>query len=78
MSKLIDEINRLARLSRERPLNAQERKRQAELRQKYLDNFRNRFKQQLAQIKVVDSKGNDITPRNAKLMRKSMNANKKN
>ncbi|GAY75277.1 hypothetical protein NBRC111894_831 [Sporolactobacillus inulinus] len=36
MSSLIDEINRLARLSRERSLTIQEKKRQAELRQKYL------------------------------------------
>ncbi|MCO7176541.1 DUF896 domain-containing protein [Sporolactobacillus kofuensis] len=73
MTKLLDEINALARLSRERPLNDQEKKRQAELREQYLANFRNRFKQQLSQIKVVDSKGNDVTPKKAKLMKKGFN-----
>jgi uncharacterized protein YnzC (UPF0291/DUF896 family) len=71
MSTLIDEINQLARLSRERSLTIQEKKRQAELRQKYLKNFRQRFKKQLSQIKVVDPKGNDITPKKAKALRKS-------
>ncbi|MET1247705.1 MULTISPECIES: DUF896 domain-containing protein [Sporolactobacillus] len=72
MSTLIDEINQLARLSRERPLTIQEKKRQAELRQKYLKNFRQRFKKQLSQIKVVDPKGKDITPKKAKALREAL------
>ncbi|MCO7126849.1 DUF896 domain-containing protein [Sporolactobacillus shoreicorticis] len=71
MSALIDEINQLARLSRERPLTTEEKKWQAELRQQYLKNFRRRFKQQLSQIKVVDPKGKDITPKKARALRKS-------
>ncbi|BBN99120.1 DUF896 domain-containing protein [Sporolactobacillus terrae] len=73
MRSLIDEINRLARLSRERSLTIQEKKRQAELRQKYLKNFRSRFKKQLAQITVVDPTGKDITPKKVKRLRKSSN-----
>jgi uncharacterized protein YnzC (UPF0291/DUF896 family) len=71
MKVLIDEINKLARISRKRPLTGEEQKRQVELRQKYLTLFRNRFRQQLSQIKVVDKKGNDVTPQKRKANQKS-------
>ncbi|MFT8317754.1 MAG: DUF896 domain-containing protein [Sporolactobacillus sp.] len=62
MSQLIDKINRLARISRERPLNEQERKEQDELRKQYLAQFRARFTQQLSQIRIIDPEGRDVTP----------------
>ncbi|MFX3619478.1 MAG: DUF896 domain-containing protein [Sporolactobacillus sp.] len=62
MSQLIEKINRLARISRERSLNEQERKEQDELRKQYLAQFRARFTQQLSQIRIIDPEGHDVTP----------------
>jgi len=63
---LIPEINALARKSKEVGLNEEEKKRQKKLRDEYLKLFRSQFKKQLKTIKVVDEKGNDITPRKLK------------
>lgn len=60
--ELIDEINQLARKSKTAGLTKEEKIRQQELRQEYIRIFRGGFKQQLMSIKVVDDKGNDITP----------------
>ena len=50
--KLIDRINVLAKKKKE----------QDKLRKEYIKLFREGFKSQLKAIKVVDEKGNDITP----------------
>ena len=60
--KLISRINELSRLSKVRKLTEEEQKEQIELRKKYLKLFKEGFKQQLDNVKVVDEKGNDITP----------------
>ncbi len=64
--KLIARINELAKKKKEGTITAIELKEQEKLRQEYLKAFRSGFKQQLVGIKVVDTKGNDITPQKLK------------
>ena len=65
--KLIDEINALAH---KKKTVGEEQVRQQKLRQKYLKEFRRGFEQQLQSIKVVDAKGNDVTPAKARMHKK--------
>ena len=58
--KLIDRINELAKISKERPLSSEEVKEQVELRREYLKQFKEGFKQTLDNVKVVDEKGNEV------------------
>ena len=58
--KLIDRINELAKISKERPLSSEEVKEQIELRREYLKQFKEGFKQTLDNVKVVDEKGNEV------------------
>lgn len=51
--KLIDRINELAKISKERELTNEEKEEQAKLRKEYLALFREGFKQRLDSIKVV-------------------------
>lgn len=60
--KEIERINELARKSKSEGLNDAEKQEQQKLRQKYIDNIKNSFKNQMKSIKVVDPEGNDITP----------------
>ena len=60
--KLIDRINELAKISKERELTINEIKEREELRKLYLKEFRKGFAQTLSGVKVVDEKGNDVTP----------------
>lgn len=71
--ELIQEINELAHKSKTIGLTEEEKKRQQELRQVYLRAFRSGFKQQLKSIKVVDEKGNDVTPEKLKKAKKQLN-----
>lgn len=64
--KLIARINELAKKKKAGTITAVELKEQEKLRQEYLKAFRGGFKQQLMGIKVVDAKGNDITPQKLK------------
>ena len=50
----LERINELARLKKICGLSEEETKEQAELRAKYLDDFRCRFRQQLENIELVD------------------------
>lgn len=54
--KLIDRINELAKISKERALTSDEKEEQAKLRKKYLELFREGFKQRLESIEIVDNK----------------------
>lgn len=65
--KLIARINELAKKKKEGTISKAELDEQKELRQEYLKAFRSGFKQQLMGIKVVDEKGNDITPEKLKV-----------
>ena len=68
--ELIDEINELSRKSKTVGLSEEEKQRQALLRAEYIKAFRSGFKQHLQNIKVVDEKGNDITPAKIKKLKK--------
>jgi len=50
----LDRINELAKFKKERGLTEEESAEQAQLRQKYLEDFRCRFRQQLEKIELVD------------------------
>lgn len=63
---LIPEINALAKKSKEAGLTDEEKKRQKKLREEYLKLFRANFKKQLKTVKIVDEKGNDVTPKKMK------------
>ena len=64
--KLITRINELAKKKKDVSITTAELKEQEKLRQEYLKAFRSGFKQQLMTIKVVDTKGNDVTPKKLK------------
>lgn len=66
MDQLIKEINYLANKKKTEGLTPEESARQQILRQEYLRIFREGFRQQLTSVKVVDEKGNDITPKKLK------------
>ncbi|AHI52885.1 DUF896 domain-containing protein [Spiroplasma culicicola] len=66
MEKLLKRINELAAIQKTRSLSEEEKTEQIHLREKYLENFRAGFKDQLKSLKVVDQKGNDITPQKLK------------
>ena len=64
--KLIARINELAKKKKEGTITSEELEEQEKLRKEYIKLFRGNFKQQLMGIKVVDQKGNDVTPRKLK------------
>ncbi len=66
----IGRINYLARKAKETGLTEKEKKEQKELREAYLKNVRSSFKNQFKTMKVVDPKGNDVTPQKVKDMQK--------
>lgn len=61
-NKYLARINELAHLQKNVGLTADQKKEQAELRQKYLDEFKKGFRSQIESLKVVDNEGHDITP----------------
>ena len=54
--KLINRINELAKIAKERELTLQEKEERERLRKEYLALFREGFKQRLESIEIVDSK----------------------
>lgn len=64
--KLIKRINELAKKKKDGSITDDELVEQQKLRQEYLKQFRAGFKSQLHSIKVVDEKGNDVTPQKLK------------
>lgn len=75
MDQLIAEINFLANKKKTEGLTEKEAARQQNLRQEYLRIFREGFKQQLSSVKVVDEKGNDITPEKLKIEKNKRTGN---
>lgn len=67
--KLIQRINELAQKKKTIGLTEEEAREQTRLRKEYLQLFRQGFQQELENIKVVDSLGNDVTPNKIKEMR---------
>ncbi|ATZ18030.1 DUF896 domain-containing protein [Mesoplasma melaleucae] len=66
MPEVIDEINRLAKIKKERALTEEENAYREELKILYLKYFRAGFEQQLQNTKVIDPEGNDVTPKKLK------------
>ena len=66
----IDRINQLARKAKTEGLNEQEKEEQAELRQEYVKAYRESLRAQLHSLKVVDEKGDDVTPAKLKAAKK--------
>ena len=60
--KLINRINELASISKQRKLTEKEEIERKQLREEHLKQFKAGFRQQLDGVKVVDEKGNDVTP----------------
>ncbi len=75
MEELIKRINELAKKDKEEGLNQEESKERAELREKYLNNFRSNMKNTLMNVKLVDDEGNDITPEKLKEEQKNNKLN---
>ncbi|WP_226034857.1 DUF896 domain-containing protein [Aquibacillus saliphilus] len=65
----IDRINDLAKKKKAEGLSNEEKVEQQELRNEYLLNVRKSFKNQFKGMKVVDPKGNDVTPEKVKKLR---------
>ncbi|EST11029.1 glyoxalase [Sporolactobacillus laevolacticus DSM 442] len=76
MKNLLKEINRLARLSRERVLTQKELDMQRELREQYLSIFRGSLKHHLLNMKLIDEKGNDVTPHKVKVIQSNLDKEK--
>jgi uncharacterized protein YnzC (UPF0291/DUF896 family) len=70
IEEIIKRINELSKKEKEIGLSTEEKEEQQNLRQEYLKNFRSHFKSHLNSIKVVDQKGNDVTPDKIKEARK--------
>ena len=58
MQELIKRINELAKKSREEGLSEAEKEEQAELRQKYIQKFRQGMENTLQGVYIMDEKGN--------------------
>ncbi|MBU8907392.1 DUF896 domain-containing protein [Desertibacillus haloalkaliphilus] len=68
-------INELAKRSKTTGLTKEETKEQQKLRQEYIKAFRGSFENQLHSVKVVDEKGNDVTPSKLKASKKNRHQN---
>lgn len=66
MINSLPRINELAKIAKERELTPEEIEERDRLRREYLKEFREGFRQQLLNTKVVDEEGNDITPEKLK------------
>lgn len=69
----INRINELSKKKKSEGLTKEEQKERAELHQKYLDTFREGFKQQIENTKVLDPEGNDVTPEKLKQLQREQN-----
>lgn len=76
MDTLLERINALARKEKDEGLNKEEKAEQKKLRATYLKAFREQFRQTLLNTKVVDPKGQDVTPKKLKDAKKQRQQNK--
>lgn len=68
----INRINELARKAKGEGLSKNEEKEQQKLRSDYIKSFRKSFKGTLHNVKVVDEKGQDVTPKKLKESKSKM------
>ena len=54
---MIDRINELSKISKERSLTPEELKEQQELRKQYIENFKNNFKSQMTNVYIKEEDG---------------------
>ncbi|HLQ41041.1 MAG TPA: DUF896 family protein [Tetragenococcus sp.] len=66
----IQRINELAQKKKTTALTAREQEEQDQLRQEYLNDFRQGMKQQVEGLKIVDPDGKDVTPAKLKQIQK--------
>lgn len=59
IEEVIEEINAIYKKSQEEGLNDEEKERQKVLRQRYINNVKNNFKQQIAGYKRIDPSKNN-------------------
>lgn len=76
MDTLLERINALARKEKDKGLNQEEKAEQKKLREAYLKSFREQFRNTLLNTKVVDPKGQDVTPQKLKDAKKKRQENK--
>lgn len=63
-------INELAKKAKESELTEVEKKEQQRLREEYIQTFRKGMRHHIEGMKVVDPKGNDVTPDKLKQIQK--------
>src|SRR5699024_4400641 len=68
----LNRINELAKKAKSTGLGEQEKQEQKELREAYLKEFRQSFKEQIEHTTVIDPKGKDVTPEKLKKKQKSL------
>ena len=59
-------INELSKKAKQGTITEAEAKERSVLRKEYLDTFRASMRDTIENIKIVDEKGNDVTPDNVK------------
>lgn len=64
--KLLKRINELAHKNKNEGLTEEEKVERKKLRDQYLKNFREAFRSRIESTKVIDEKGNDVTPEKLK------------
>src|SRR5699024_12053956 len=73
----LNRINELAKKAKSTGLSEQEKQEQKELREAYLKEFRQSFKEQIEHTTVIDPKGKDVTPEKLKKKQKSLRNKKR-
>ncbi|MYL48602.1 DUF896 domain-containing protein [Halobacillus litoralis] len=71
----INRINELANKSKKEDLSKEEKAEQQKLRQEYLKNARQSFKNQLKGVTVIDPNGDDVTPKKLRQMQENEKKN---
>lgn len=66
----LERINALANKAKHEALTSKEKEEQQTLRQEYLKNVRQSFKNEFKSMKIVDPNGDDVTPEKVKNLRK--------